>query len=131
VLTNETASEAATEIGAAITPLLLAPAASAQPDAFAAELQTVLTGLQKGRIDRSLFTADCNFYFDKDALADFQSTLAPMGTVTAVTQQRAALRGGMAFGLYRVAFSGGASILVTTYRMTDGKIEQLLVIGKG
>jgi D-alanyl-D-alanine carboxypeptidase len=94
-------------------------------------LQTILTGMQQGKIDRTLFTPDCNFYFDKDALADFQSTLGAMGTITAVTRQRAGLRGGMDFGMYRVTFSGGASILITTYRMTDGKIEQLLVIGKG
>jgi len=134
VLTNETASEAASEIGAAITPLLIAPAAPAaatQPDAFATELQTILTGMQQGKIDRTLFTRDCNFYFDKDALADFQSTLGAMGTITAVTRQRAGLRGGMDFGMYRVTFSGGQSIIITTYRMTDGKIEQLLVVGKG
>ena len=88
VLTNQTASEAASEIGAAITPLLIAPVAP-WPDAFAAELQTILSGMQQGKIDRARFTADCNFYFDKDALADFQSTLGPMGTITAVTRQSA------------------------------------------
>jgi len=133
VLTNQTASEAASEIAAAIAPLLIAPSAPDAPktDAFAAELQTILTGMQQGKIDRSLFTADCNFYFDKDALADFQSALGPMGAITAVKQQRAGLRGGMEFGMYRVTFSGGGSIIITTYRMTDGKIEQLLVVGKG
>jgi D-alanyl-D-alanine carboxypeptidase len=130
VLTNETASEAAGKIGAAITPLLIPPP-TARSDAFAAELRTILSGLQHGKIDRSLFTRDSNFYFDKDALADFQSTLAPMGSITDVTRERAALRGGMESGLYRVTFSGGGSIMITTYCMTDGKIEQLLVIGKG
>src|SRR6185312_5190391 len=96
VLTNETASEAASEIGAAITPLLIAPAAPAaatQPDAFATELQTILTGMQQGKIDRTLFTRDCNFYFDKDALADFQSTLGAMGTITAATRRVARRHG--------------------------------------
>ena len=130
VLTNETASEAAGKIGEAIAPLLVPPP-TAKPDAFAAELRTILSGLQHGTIDRSLFTRDSNFYFDKDALADFQSTLGPMGPITDVTRERAGLRGGMDFGLYRVTFSGGASITITTYRMTDGKIEQLLAIGKG
>jgi D-alanyl-D-alanine carboxypeptidase len=131
VLTNETASGAASEIADAITPLLIAANAETDADPFAAELQTILTGMQQGKIDRTLFTADCNFYFDADARTDFQSTLAPMGSITTVTRTRAGLRGGMTFSIYRVTFSGGGSIFVSIYRMTDGKIEQLLVIGKG
>jgi hypothetical protein len=36
----------------------------------------------------------------------------------------------MTFGSYRVAFSGGTTIIVTVYIEPDGKIEQLLVEGK-
>ena len=32
--------------------------------------------------------------------------------------------------LYRVAFSNGTTLLVTVYLEPDGKIEQLLVVGK-
>jgi D-alanyl-D-alanine carboxypeptidase len=133
VLTNEVASSAAGLIANAITPLVLAaPIVSASTgDTFAPELKTIMAGFQQGKIDRVLFTDDCNAYFDKDALADFQSTLAPMGTVTGVTRTRTNLRGGMTFGLYRVAFSGGGSVVVTVYLMPNGKIEQLLVVGKG
>src|SRR5579875_1338326 len=82
VLTNQEASNAASEIASAIEPLVLAPAASARPSgsgAFAAKLKDILGGLQQGRIDRALFTADCNAYFDADALQDFKSSLAPLG----------------------------------------------------
>jgi D-alanyl-D-alanine carboxypeptidase len=127
VLTNEVASGAASDIAAALKPLAL-PNASA--DAFAPKLQAIMVGLQKSQIDRALFTADCNAYFDAPALKDFQSTLAPLGTITGVTRTRAGLRGGMTFGLYRVSFSGGTAVLVSTYLMPDGKIEQLLVEGK-
>jgi CubicO group peptidase (beta-lactamase class C family) len=134
VLTNQEASRAATQIAEAIAPLILIPsqseAASTNTDTFAPKLQTILTGLQKGKIDRSLFTPDCNDYFDNDALADFQSSLSPLGTITSVTRTRTMLRGGMTFSLYRVTFSGGTSVLVTVYLEPDGKIEQLLVVGK-
>ncbi|HEX4155673.1 MAG TPA: serine hydrolase domain-containing protein [Acidobacteriaceae bacterium] len=133
VLTNQEASEAASEIAKAIMPLVV-PAAASQPaeaaDAFAPQLQTILTGLQQGKIDRSLFTPDCNDYFDRDALADFQSSLAPLGTITSVVRTRTNLRGGMTFSLYKVSFSGGTTVLVTIYLEPDGKIEQLLVVGK-
>ena len=129
VLTNEVASSAASSIAAAIKPLLFAPA-DAPADAFAPALQAILTSFQSGKIDRTLFTADCNAYFDAAALADFQSTLAPLGTVTAVTRTRTSLRGGMTFGLYRATFSGGSSVIVNTYLMPDGKVEQLLIVEK-
>ena len=138
VLTNQVASSAASEIAAAIAPLILTdspPATKPSPAAdvvaaFASPLKTILTGFQTSQIDRSLFTSNCNTYFDKDALSDFQSTLAPLGAITSVTPGRTALRGGMTYGLYRVAFSGGTTLLVDVYLKPDGKIEQLLVIGK-
>lgn len=134
VLTNEVASPAAAKLAAAIRPILLpdAPstAAADSADTFAPQLKTILTGLQSSHIDRSLFTANCNSYFSPEALADFQSTLAPLGTINAVTRTRTALRGGMTFGGYRVQFASGTAVTVSTYRMPDGKIEQLLVTGK-
>ena len=137
VLTNEVASEAASAIAEAIEPLILpaAPAPVASPAAsvvaaFAPQLKVIMTGLQTSKIDRSLFTADCNDYFGKEALADFQSTLGPLGTVVSVIPARSSLRGGMTFGLYKVAFSGGTTVMVTVYLQPDGKIEQLLAVGK-
>ncbi|MBB5063968.1 serine hydrolase [Granulicella mallensis] len=132
-LTNEVASSAASEVVNAITPLLLpaaAPVVEASADPFVAQLKTILSGLQHSQIDRSLFTSDTNDYFNQDALSDFQSTLSPLGTITDITRTRTALRGGMTFGLYRVAFSGGTTLLVDVYLKPDGKIEQLLVVGK-
>jgi hypothetical protein len=136
VLTNQEASNAASQIAKQVGALLLPEKAAPTPApsvaaAFAPHLQTILAGLQKGNIDRSLFTADCNDYFDHTALADYQSSLAPLSTITSVTPVRDTLRGGMTFGLYHVAFSGGTTLIVTVYLEPDGKIEQLLVEGKG
>jgi D-alanyl-D-alanine carboxypeptidase len=131
VLTNQEASDAASDIARQVAPLLLPPNANASvTDAFAPKLQTILTGLQKGEIDRSLFTANCNDYFDQTALSDYQSSLAPLGAITTVTPGRSSLRGGMNFGIYRVALSGGTTIIVTVFLEPDGRIEQLLVEGK-
>ena len=140
VLTNQEASGAAADITKQIAPLVLpaatkTPAPAADPakttaDAFAPHLQTILTGLQKGDIDRSLFTADCNDYFDPTALAAYQSSLTPLGALTSVTTGHPSLRGGMTFSSYRAAFSNGTILIVTVYLEPDGKIEQLLVEGK-
>jgi D-alanyl-D-alanine carboxypeptidase len=139
VLTNQEASDAASDIAQKIAPLLLAasPAATTAADpatttaaAFVPHLQPIITGLQKGTLDRSLFTADCNDYFDGPALADYQSSLAPLGAVQSVTVGHAELRGGMTFSSYRVAFANGTTLIFTVYLEPDGKIEQLLVEGK-
>ena len=86
--------------------------------------------MQTGRIDPTLFTADAQSYFDPRTLSEFQSTLAPMGAVTAASRTFNGLRGGMTVSQYRVSFSNGAALIVSTLLMPNGKIEQLLIVGK-
>jgi hypothetical protein len=130
VLTNQVASEAASQIAEAVAPLLLPASTAASADPVAALLPSILAGLAKGQIDRSLFTANCNSYFSPQAVSDFQATLAPLGAVTGVTRSRTNQRGGMTFGLYRITFAGGATLLLDTYTLPSGKIEQLLILSK-
>jgi len=133
VLTNQEASGAASEIARAIVPILLgqdSAATNGGADVFAPKLKSILSDLQQGKINRSLFTSDANSYFNQDALDDFRTSLEPFGSVTSVEKERGALRGGMESGRYRVVFSSGSAIAVSTYLEPDGKIEQLLVEGK-
>ena len=132
VLTNEVASSAASKIGWGVAKLLdpgITPA-PAPPDTLADSLKAVLTGMQSSHIDRSLFTDNCNAYFNANTLADFQSTLAPLGAITDVKRTHTNLRGGMTFGMYEVSFTDGTKLRVSTYTKTDGMIEQLLIEGK-
>lgn len=133
VLTNEVASDAASGIAAAVHALLVPSAAApaSAPDPLAAQMPAILAGFAKGKIDRSLFTSNCNSYFSAAALADFQATLAPLGAVTSVKRTRTNLRGGMTFGLWNVTFAGGATLVMDTYTLPDGKIEQFLILSKG
>jgi CubicO group peptidase (beta-lactamase class C family) len=130
VLTNEVASSAAGKIATAVSRILFPAAFPAAGDTFAPQLKTILGGLQHSQIDRSLFTSNCNAYFSAETLEDFQTTLAPLGTISAVTRTSKQLRGGMTFFAYNVSFSGGTTVRVTVFLKSDGKIEQLLVVGK-
>jgi len=139
VLTNQEASNAAGDITKAIVALLLPSPSPSAPDsaspeataaAFVPQLRAILAGLQKGQIDRSLFTADCNGYFDATALGDYQSSLAPLGEINSVTVSAARLRGGMTFASFHATFSGGTTLILSVYLEPDGKIEQLLIEGK-
>ncbi len=134
VLTNEVASEAAGQIGNQVLALLLPEAIHIKPhpapDPVTLQLPGILASFAKGQIDRSLFTANCNSYFSAEALSDYKSTLAPLGTVTKVDRVQTNQRGGMTFGLYLITFSSGSTLTLDTYTLPDGKIEQLLILSK-
>jgi hypothetical protein len=132
VLTNEVASSAAAKIGAQVSAMLLPAtvAPEAAQDEVAGALPEILSGLAKGEIDRGKFTANCNTYFGAEALADFQATLAPLGAAKSVYRTQTSLRGGMRFANYRVVFANGTTLLVETAVWPDGKLEQLLILGK-
>ena len=132
VLTNQEASSAAGAIGRAISALLLPPSA-ATPTGGPTEMQVtaILQGLQRGTIDRSLFTADANFYFGDVALADFKASLGPLGAITSLSAAGASFRGGMTFKGFNVEFADGTKVTLSTYTMPDGKIEQFLVDAPG
>lgn len=129
VLTNEVASGAATEIAHAITALLLPskPTAAALVDPFSATLRTIVEGLQRGAIDRSLFSPNGNAYFTEDVLQDFKVGLDPRGAVISVKKGGEALRGGLRYVGYKVTFADGTSVSLPLFFTPDGKLEQLLV----
>jgi hypothetical protein len=130
VLTNQDASPAAAGIAQAIAPLVLGLKAGTFPAADALkQAREIFAGLQQGKIDRSLFTPNCNAYFDAQALGDFESSMAPMGAPSSFSQTAQELRGGMTFRSFAVGFEKSPQKLrVTTYTMPDGKLEQYLVI---
>ena len=99
------------------------PVYSAAP---AEQAKAILTGMQSGKLDRSSFTPDTNYYFNQQTLADFTSSLQPLGEIQSVTQVAEELRGGMTFRVYLVRFAG-KTLSLDTYTQKDGKIEQFLV----
>jgi len=128
VLTNQDASSAAGMMGRELAPLLLGISAET-PSAAEAQARQLFADFQQGKIDRSLFTAWCNAYFDEQALGDFRSSLAPLGEPASVKQMTEELRGGMTFRAFTVTFPNSARrVRITTYTMPDGKLEQYLVI---
>jgi D-alanyl-D-alanine carboxypeptidase len=126
VLTNQDAAGAAGGIASGIVPLLFATN-DVEAVAKAAQARKIFEGLQKGSIDRSLFTSNANFYFSDQALQDFASTLAPLGSVQSFTQAGRSLRGGMVGRTFIARLSGGKTLRVWTYEMSDGKLEQLQI----
>ena len=122
VLVNLDASSAVGQIASAISSRLFAPAeTSTVPLA-----RRIFEGLQKGEIDRALFTSNANAYFTEAALKDFASSLQPLGAPQEFTQIAQSLRGGMTLRRYRARFPH-KTLRITTFWMPDGKIEQYQV----
>jgi hypothetical protein len=122
VLTNQDAVGAASTIARLAVPIVLAtpPTAPEQQAIF------IYRGLQQGRIDRTLLAPNLSDYFTPEALADFQSSLSPLGEPLTFHQTREELRGGMTFRIFEILYPG-RRLTLTTYTYPDGKLEQYLI----
>ncbi|MFI5101868.1 MAG: serine hydrolase domain-containing protein [Terriglobales bacterium] len=126
VLVNEDSVEASGDIARKIAALLFREAdASKQED----QSREIFAALQQGKINRALFTDNCNSYFTEQTLKDFASSLGPLGTPTEFTQAHKQDRGGMTFRSFEVHFPM-KTLEVWERIMPDGKIEQYQVGAK-
>jgi hypothetical protein len=125
VLTNQDAAPASGAIASGIARLLFTV-----EDALAAnrtaQARAIFDGLQKGTVDRSLFTSNANGYFSEAALKDFASSLAALGAPATFVQTSTSKRGGMTLRSYRATFAGRA-LRVWTFETANGKLEQYQV----
>jgi CubicO group peptidase (beta-lactamase class C family) len=122
VLTNQMAVNAASEIAQLTAPLVAGYPRSA-PEQQALD---IYHGLEQGRIDRSLLAPNLSDYFTPEAVADFQSSLAPLGEPLSLRQTSSELRGGMTFREFEIVYPG-RRLELTTYTYPDGKLEQYLI----
>jgi hypothetical protein len=129
VLTNQDAAPASSTIAQQIVQALFTTEDALSANRTA-QARRILEGLQRGTIDRSLFTSNANAYFSDQALKDFASSLSPLGSLTSFVQLRKAERGGMVYRSYRATFPSRV-LRVWTYETPDGKLEQLQVAPQG
>src|SRR5215813_3797712 len=121
-LTNQDASSAADDIAHGIVPLLFEKSDPLTPEKLE-QAKKIFDGLQHGKIDRSLFSDNANAYFSEQALQDFATGLAPLGTPKQFTQVRQGLRGGMILRVYLLRFDK-QTLRAWTYELPNGKLEQ-------
>jgi CubicO group peptidase (beta-lactamase class C family) len=129
VLTNQDAAPAAGAIAGQIAQVLFATE-DAQSANRTAQARAIFDGLQHGTVDRSLFTSNANAYFSQQALADFASSLGPLGAPTGFVQTRKSERGGMVSRSFRASFPN-RTLRVWTFETPDGKLEQYQVAPQG
>ncbi len=126
VLVNEDSVGASGDIARQIAALLFREAdAGKQED----QSREIFAAFQQGKINRALFTDNCNSYFTEQALKDFASSLGPLGPPAEFTQTNKQDRGGMTFRSFEVHFPQ-KTVMVWERIMPDGKIEQYQVGAK-
>jgi len=91
-----------------------------------AQVKAIMSELQQGKIDRALLTENASDYFSAEALADFASSLGPLGACSEINQIAKGERGGMSYRAFR-ARCGKTAVVVVTRAMPDEKLEQFLV----
>jgi len=125
VLTNQDAARASSEIERQISTLLFTTD-DATSRGKTEQAREIFEGLQRGTIDRSLFTDNANSYFDEQAIRDFASSLSPLGAPEEFVQTRNELRGGMVLRVFSIKFRQ-KRVRAWTFEMPDGKLEQYQV----
>lgn len=131
VLVNAWFGNAHDRIARGITEVLHPQATSDEVSlAFA---RSVYDQLRSGRIDRSRFTDDANYYFTDQVLSDYRDSLGPLGDPQGFTATGPArLRGGFVNRNYRLSFAG-RQLTIVTYAEPGarGRFEQFLVMPGG
>lgn len=130
VLTNADFSSSMNTIAQGIEKIVLgAPPAPTAEAPRVDDAKAVYAGLVSGTLDRSKLTANLNDYFDATALADFRSSLAPLGQPAVELAGPPNLRGGFVGRSYTLKYPGGKSLSLSTYSEpgTNGRWEQFIV----
>ena len=131
VLTNSwSTGDAFTSIARQVAQVILPqPAEGAVAATQLTRARAVFDQLRAGNLDRSLLTENANFYFTPEAIADFRTSLAPLGNPTSFEASGAPiLRGGFVIQGYTIKFPAKTLSLSTFYEPgADGRIEQFLI----
>ena len=125
VFVNLDATGASATIAGRIATILFT-ANDAETQKATEQAKKIFADLQRGHIERPLFSDNANAYFSAQAVNDFASSLGPLGKPTEFSVLNTGLRGGMTLRTYRVR-CGAASMTLTTFILPDGKIEQFQV----
>jgi D-alanyl-D-alanine carboxypeptidase len=126
VLTNGEGT-AAGAVARGIEELLFAPAADPQAAPALERAKKLFTDLRSGVLDRSLITSDLSAYFTSEAVADFSSSLKPLGAPESFTAGTHEDRGGMTSRNYTVR-TAARTLRISTFVTREGKFAQFLIL---
>ena len=126
VLSNEDGVTLVGPLARQIASIVLLPEEPEPSQTDTKQVQGIIDGFLKGRIDRALFTDNANSYFTPAALQDIRTSLTALGKLKQVTFEHENLRGGMTHRSYRAEFEK-KSVGLNIYLTAGGKYEQFMI----
>src|SRR5690349_14019261 len=97
----------------------------------ATDVRSVYDMVVSGKLDRSKFTDNLNYYFNPTTLGDYSSSLAPLGQPTSFESSGPPrLRGGFVNRNFTIHYSGGKDLTLVTYAEpgANGRWEQFMIM---
>ena len=97
----------------------------------AADVRSVYDMLVAGKVDRSKFTSNLNYYFDATTLGDYRSSLAPLGAPSSIESLGPPrLRGGFVNRNFTIHYPGDKKLTLVTYAEpgANGRWEQFMIM---
>jgi D-alanyl-D-alanine carboxypeptidase len=128
VLSNEDGVTLVSPVARTVATAALLPERAEPSQKDTARIKGVLEGLQRGTIERALFSENANSYFGAQALEDYKKSLGALGKLKNVTASGENLRGGMTHRTYRAEFEK-KTVSLNVYVLADGRIEQFMATG--
>ncbi|WP_426260644.1 serine hydrolase domain-containing protein [Sphingomonas sp. DC1100-1] len=129
VLTNADFGDAFVTIANGIAKVVLPATADAAEVQKTAQARALFDSLRSGTLDRSKLTPNASYYFTPQVLADYKSSLAPLGAPTSFELAGPKrLRGGFVQRRYVVTYPD-RKLSIATFAEPDGaqRYEQFLV----
>jgi CubicO group peptidase (beta-lactamase class C family) len=124
-LVNLDASDASSDLVTKLRKIVFPPPIGPSKEAQAIA-RRIFEELQRGRIDRSLFTGNANHYFSDPAVKDFAASLGPLGKVTEITEETPFVRGGMVGRGFKIK-TAKRTFGISTFWTETGRLEQYIV----
>lgn len=91
-----------------------------------ARARAVFAALQNGSIDKAMFTATGNFYFNAVVLADLHSSLSPLGPARLIELESESKRGGMITRRWKI-LCANARLEAIERGDAGGKLDEFMV----
>jgi CubicO group peptidase (beta-lactamase class C family) len=96
------------------------------PDAEEKRARAIIEGFRLGKIDRTLFTDDANFYLNSAALAGLKAGMAQMGPIRTFDLQRESQQRDWKRRLWKIVTAHGI-LEAIEFDLPDGKIQEFVV----
>jgi D-alanyl-D-alanine carboxypeptidase len=128
VLTNGENGSLLVAIADELSKILLAQTSPLEA-AAESDSKRVFADLQHGRIDTGHLTDNARSYFTPAVLADYASSLAPLGEPQGFTLVRRIHRGGFLIRAYEVSFAQ-KKLTIVVLSAPDGRLEQYAIYAK-